>query len=186
VQGVTHALAAPQHSFGCLRLQRSARSRARRPYRRARCAGDCWRGHSALRSRSSCTRASIASSPSPSGAPCTRGRERPFAPPARRREGPRWPSTAGSRPTSSNAFRSATANAAISRRRSHPTRLVEELNHGHRLHPHHLRVLPAHLGLRSPLREGLAVTSLLIVGGVLAALLLAYLGFALLFPEKLS
>jgi K+-transporting ATPase KdpF subunit len=30
------------------------------------------------------------------------------------------------------------------------------------------------------------MTSLLIVGGVLAVLLLAYLGFALLFPEKLS
>jgi K+-transporting ATPase KdpF subunit len=30
------------------------------------------------------------------------------------------------------------------------------------------------------------MTSLLIVGGVLAVLLLAYLGFALLFPERLS
>lgn len=30
------------------------------------------------------------------------------------------------------------------------------------------------------------MTSLLIVGGVLAVLLLAYLGFALLSPEKLS
>lgn len=30
------------------------------------------------------------------------------------------------------------------------------------------------------------MTSLLIVGGALAVLLLAYLGFALLFPEKLS
>jgi K+-transporting ATPase KdpF subunit len=30
------------------------------------------------------------------------------------------------------------------------------------------------------------MTSLLIVGGVLAVFLLVYLGFALLFPEKLS
>lgn len=30
------------------------------------------------------------------------------------------------------------------------------------------------------------MASLLILGGVLAALLLGYLGFALLFPEKLS
>jgi K+-transporting ATPase KdpF subunit len=30
------------------------------------------------------------------------------------------------------------------------------------------------------------MSSLLILGGVLAALLLAYLGFALLYPEKLS
>jgi len=30
------------------------------------------------------------------------------------------------------------------------------------------------------------MTPLLIVGGVLAALLLIYLGFALLYPEKLS
>jgi len=30
------------------------------------------------------------------------------------------------------------------------------------------------------------MTPLIIAGGVLAALLLAYLGFALLFPEKLS
>lgn len=30
------------------------------------------------------------------------------------------------------------------------------------------------------------MTSLLVVGGVLAALLLAYLAFALLFPERLS
>ena len=30
------------------------------------------------------------------------------------------------------------------------------------------------------------MTSLIVVGGVLAALLLGYLGFALLFPEKLS
>ena len=85
-----------------------------------------------------------------------------------------------------SAFRSATANAATSRRGSRPNRLAEELNHGHCLHHHHLRVLPAHLGLRSPLREGLVMTSLLIVGGVLAVLLLAYLGFALLFPERLS
>lgn len=67
-----------------------------------------------------------------------------------------------------------------------PTCLVWELNHGHRLHHHHLRVFPAHLGLRSPLREGLVMASLLIVGGVLSLFLLGYLGFALLFPEKLS
>ncbi len=30
------------------------------------------------------------------------------------------------------------------------------------------------------------MTSLLVAGGVLAVFLLAYLGFALLFPEKLS
>lgn len=30
------------------------------------------------------------------------------------------------------------------------------------------------------------MTPLLIIGGVLAALLLGYLGFALLYPEKLS
>lgn len=30
------------------------------------------------------------------------------------------------------------------------------------------------------------MTALLIIGGVLAVLLLGYLGFALLFPEKLS
>jgi K+-transporting ATPase KdpF subunit len=30
------------------------------------------------------------------------------------------------------------------------------------------------------------MTTMLILGGILAALLLGYLGFALLFPEKLS
>jgi len=30
------------------------------------------------------------------------------------------------------------------------------------------------------------MTSLLVIGGVIAALLLAYLAFALLYPEKLS
>ena|GEM_PF-1522360 len=88
--------------------------------------------------------------------------------------------------TSSNAFRSATASAANLLRGSHPNHLAEELNHGRRLHHHHLWVFPAHLGLRAPLREGLTMTPLLIVGGVLAALLLIYLGFALLYPEKLS
>jgi K+-transporting ATPase KdpF subunit len=42
------------------------------------------------------------------------------------------------------------------------------------------------MGLRVPLRESRIMTLLLIAGGVVAVLLLAYLGFALLFPEKLS
>lgn len=94
-------------------------------------------------------------------------------------------SAAGAAGRPSSACWSASVRAATTSRGARPSRLAEELNHGHRLRHHHLRVLPAHLGLRSPLREGLAVTSLLTVGGVLAVLLLAYLGFALLFPEQL-
>src|SRR5512134_3896153 len=78
--------------------------------------------------------------------------------------------------------------AAIRRCPPAPSHCAETRNgrHGYRLHHHCLRVLPAHLGLRAPVREGLAVALLLFLGGALAALLLVYLGFVLLFPEKLS
>jgi len=41
-------------------------------------------------------------------------------------------------------------------------------------------------GLPSRLRSGVNMAILVIIGGIIAVLLLGYLVFALLFPEKLS
>lgn len=46
--------------------------------------------------------------------------------------------------------------------------------------------LPAGVGLGTPVRKAFAMTELLIAGAALSALLFFYLGFALLYPEKLS
>lgn len=47
-------------------------------------------------------------------------------------------------------------------------------------------MLPVDVGARRRVLEVAAMTLLLILGGFLALLLLGYLAFALLFPEKLE
>ena len=72
------------------------------------------------------------------------------------------------------------------RRPAHALTTRERETDGPAIFAAFVRIFPADRRLPAPLPEARAVTTLLVLSGLLVVFLLVYLGFALLFPEKLS